>query len=164
LQQAVAKKTLTITTGGSYNPMTSRASFKWIMDGPHTIIKASRPISAKDCNAYRAELHGILAALTTLHIMEEEFPNSTGTATLYTDCQQALKNSLSSGPIGIKDATQDEYDLILEIRQLRNTLRTKIQPLWTPGHPSKEDPRGEQVKNAKAHALAVRQLHSTDPG
>jgi hypothetical protein len=75
-----------------------------------------------------------------------------------------LINSLSSGPIGIKDATQDEYDLILEIRQLRNTPRTKIQPLWTPGHPSKEDPRGEQVKNAKAHALAVRQLHSTDPG
>jgi hypothetical protein len=88
LQQAVTKKTLTITTDGSYNPMTTRASFSWIMDGPHTIIKASRPISAKNCNAYRAELHSILAALTTLHIMEEEFPNSTGAATLYTDCQQ----------------------------------------------------------------------------
>jgi hypothetical protein len=72
---------------------------------------------------------------------------------------------LSFGPVGIKDATQDEFDLILEIRNLRSFLQSTVKAEWTPGHPTPTDPRGEQVRNAFAHSLAVqrlRQPESTD--
>jgi len=150
---------LVITTDGSYDPVTRRASYSWVFDGTGHICKASSQISTANNNAYRAELHGILAALLTLQWMEETHPGD-GTATLYTDCQKAIKNSLKQGPLGIKDATQDEYDIILAIRTIRHQLRTKLMPMWTPGHQETANCRGEQVRNAHAHALAVRRLHS----
>jgi len=150
---------LVITTDGSYDPVTRRASYSWVFDGTSHICKASSQITTANKNAYRAELQGILAALLTLQWMEETHQGD-GTATLYTDCQKALQNSIKQGPLGIKDATQDEYDIILAIRTIRQQLRIKLTPLWTPGHQETANSRGEQVRNASAHALAVRRLHS----
>jgi hypothetical protein len=160
LKDASLAGTLVITTDGSYDPITTHASYSWIFGGPHQLAKASSSITNLHRNAYRAELHGILAALVTVLWMEEAHPYEFRSATLYSDCQKALKRGLHRGPIGVKDATQDEYDLILAIRHVYTTLKTTITPLWTPGHPTKADPRGEQVKNAKAHALAVSRLHN----
>ncbi len=118
---------LVITTDGSYDPVTRRASYSWVFDGTSHICKASSQITTANKNAYRAELHGILAALLTLQWMEETHPGD-GTATLYTDCQKALQNSIKQGPLSIKDATQDEYDIILAIRTIRQQLRIKLIP------------------------------------
>jgi ribonuclease HI len=150
---------LTITTDGSYDPITTRASYSWILEGTCKIVEASSPITSVNRNAYRAELMGILAALVTIKWVEVEHPGEAGSAVLYSDCQQAIRKSLKVGPIGIKDATQDEYDLILAIHHVNDSIKSEIKPLWTPGHPSPADPRGEQIRNAQAHALAVKRLH-----
>jgi len=73
-----------------------------------------------------------------------------------------LWNTFRPGPVGVKDATQDEFDIILSIRSLGKTLCTTTKPEWTPGHPSAADPRGEQVQNAATHALAVECLHNEE--
>jgi len=103
-----------------------------------------------------------LAALTIIQQVEERHPETSGKFTLISDCKKALLNAFRPGPIGVKDATQDEFDIILSIRSLQETLRTTIKPEWTPGHPSAADPRGEQVRNSAAHALAVERLHNEE--
>jgi hypothetical protein len=60
----------------------------------------------------------------------------------------------------VKDATQDEYDLVLAIRRIRKALKTTVYPLWVAGHPKPADTRGEQARNADAHKLAVERLRN----
>jgi len=112
-------------------------------------------------NPYRAELYSILAALTVLLKAESRSSDyAGGTATLISDCQKGLKNALSPGPAGVKEATQDEYDLILEIRYKRGLLKTQVTPLWVCGHQEIPDYSGEQARNAEAHQLAVSRLRA----
>ncbi len=103
--------------------------------------------------------YSILAAITVLQMAESQSSSyGHGTATLISDCQKGLRNALSLGPSGTREATQDEYDLIMQNRQRRETLKTKIQTLWVRGHQQMPDRRGEQSRNAEAHLLAVRKL------
>jgi hypothetical protein len=107
---------LTIKCDGSYDPGTSSATFSWTFYGQHTICKGTGSIDDMNRNPYRAELYSILAALTVLLQAESGSPTYTGgTATLISNCQKGLRNALSPGPAGVKEATQDEYDLIMEI-------------------------------------------------
>jgi len=129
LKDASLTGSLVITTDGSYDPVTTQASYSWIFDGPHQLAKASSSITSQNRNAYRAELHGILAALVTISWMEEIHPVEVGLAIFYSDCQKALERGLHKGPIGVKDATQDEYDLILAIRHIHTTWPTKTHTL-----------------------------------
>jgi hypothetical protein len=97
----------------------------------------------------------------SLHILgwiEELYPEVTGKILLISDCKKALRRAFRQGPIGVKDATQDEFDIILAIRRKRQQLNTVITTEWTPGHPTPADPRGEHVQNASAHRLAVNRL------
>jgi hypothetical protein len=163
ISDTIKCRNLVVTTDGSYNPITTKASCSWVFNsGPKTIYSASSKITAANRNAYRAELLGLLAALTIIQQVEERHPETTGKFTLISDCKKALRNAFRPGPVGVKDATQDEFDIILSIRSLRETLRTTTKPEWTPGHPSAADPRGEQVWNAAAHALAVERLHNEE--
>jgi hypothetical protein len=54
----------------------------------------------------------------------------TGRATIICDSQSALRNAFKTGPIGVKSSTQDEYDILLDILNLRKTLRTSVTPAW----------------------------------
>jgi len=159
IKEAIESKSLVVSTDGSYDPINHRASYSWVFSYDATqIYSGSSQLTSGNKNAYRAELLGILAAIQIIHEVEELYPTVEGEALLISDCAKALRRALKQGPIGVKDATQDEFDLILELRQRRITLRTKITAEWTPGHPSVTDPRGEQVKNATAHSLAVKRL------
>lgn len=162
LKEAILADSLTIIVDGSFNPISKQASYSWVLTahGQTTITEGSSQITLGPKSAYRAELMAIYAATTILTWVEEVFPDTKGTITLISDCDKAIRRAFRQGPIGIKDATQDEYDLVLAIRQQNQELQTKILPQWTPGHPTAADPRGEQVKNTAAHALAVKRLQS----
>ncbi len=81
--------------------------------------------------------------------------------TIINDCQKATNRAFITGPIGVKDATQDEYNLVLAIRRLRQTIKTTVDPLWVAGHPKPADTWGEQVRNATAHRFAVNRLRDS---
>jgi hypothetical protein len=38
--------------------------------------------------------------------------------------------------MGIRDTTQDEYDIIMEIRNLHNRMSTTVHAIWVEGHPT----------------------------
>jgi hypothetical protein len=160
IREAAASNSLIITADGSYHPISKRASYSWVFSGlnQRELLRGSSQTTADHRTPYRAELLGLYAALLIVQWVEELHPLGEGSALLISDCDKALKRVFRVGPIGIKDATQDEYDLILAIRRLHPTLSTKITPQWTPGHPTASDPRGEQVRNATAHFLAVQRL------
>jgi hypothetical protein len=163
IREAIAKNSLTITTDGSYDPVTTDASYSWVFTARgKDIHSGSSSITSPNRNAYRAELLGQLASLYILEWVEELYPGITGTVSLISDSGKALRQAFRQGPIGVKDATQDEFDIILAIRRQRQSLKTTITVEWTPGHPSPADPRGEQVKNATAHKLAVARLKDTN--
>jgi len=60
--------------------------------------------------------------------LEEEYPTQKGKITLIGDCETAIKRVFHKGPIGVKDATQDEYDLILAIRKQLQALQITVSP------------------------------------
>jgi hypothetical protein len=163
IREAIAKNSLIITTDGSYDPITTKASYSWVFTAwGRDIHSGSSPITSPNRNAYRAELLGQLASLYILEWVEELYPEVTGAVSLVSDSGKALRRAFRQGPIGVKDATQDEFDIILAIRRKRHSLKTAITVEWTPGHPSPADPRGEQVKNATAQKLAVARLKDTN--
>jgi glutaredoxin-related protein len=45
------------------------------------------------------------------------------------DSQKALKQALKEGTIGVKTATQDEYDLVLAIQDIWRSLSIRVTPL-----------------------------------
>lgn len=107
----------------------------------------------------------ILAALSTLREIEQATRITDGVATLYNDCQKGVRQTFKTGPIGVKDATQDEYDIILEILHMQQELCTTIEAVWIEGHPA-PDTSGQQVWNAVAHSMAVpclRDMNNQDP-
>lgn len=121
-----------------------------------TLSKSSGVVKSQSSNSYRAELSSILAGLMVLQWAEQQNPSySGGKVTFINDCQKAVQCVFHTGPIGLKDATQDEYDIMLAIWRIRMRIQTTIQPLWTTGHPTSVDNQGEQAQNAKAHQLSV---------
>ncbi len=71
-------------------------------------------------------LFGILAYLYGLYWSEQEKPLTSGRAILYCNNKKVLRQALSLNRPGIKDATADEYDIIMEIKRILSELTTKI--------------------------------------
>jgi hypothetical protein len=53
-----------------------------------------------------------------------------GKVTILSDCQKALRQGLKVGPIGVKEAMQDEYDIILNILQIRKEIGIEVALQW----------------------------------
>jgi ribonuclease HI len=70
------------------------------------------------------------------------------------DSQKALKQALKEGTIGVKTATQDEYDLVLAIQDIWRSLSIRVTPLWV-----EKDTMAtlttEQRENIDAHQSAI---------
>jgi hypothetical protein len=60
-------------------------------------------------------LYSILASLLILKHVEEQREIKEGRAFITTTGQKALRTALRRGPIGVKSATQAEYDIVLAI-------------------------------------------------
>lgn len=115
IRDAILANSLEITTDGSYNPITTRASCSWVFwRNNNTIHSGLSRITSQNRNAYRTELLGLLAALYIIQYVEEEYLETEDSISLVSDCGNALKCAFRWGPITVKDATQDEFDIILD--------------------------------------------------
>jgi hypothetical protein len=158
---AASKNILTITTDRSCDPKTGSTTYSWVFSAVNTLCKSSGIERSQGSHPYRAELSSILARLLVLQWAEQQDHSyCEGRATFINDSQKAICQVFHKGPVRIKDATQDEYDVVLTIRSVSEKLRTTIEPLCVTGHFKSVDNRGEQAWNEEAHRLAVECLHN----
>jgi hypothetical protein len=75
------------------------------------------------------EVQGKVASLTILSLEEQLGKTMEGSAMLVCHCQKALKQAFKSGPLGIRQVTQDELEAHkLAIQGLHETTKTGITP------------------------------------
>jgi hypothetical protein len=160
--QASQQGHLTIGSDGSYPSKINKATYSWSFSNKSLICSGSGVIRAANTNPYRAELMGILTSLIVLQKAEESYPIKSGRATIISDSQSALQNTFKTGPIGVKSARQDGYDILLDILNLRRTLRTSVTPAWIESTKTMTHLTEEQQINAEAHELAIKWLRDDD--
>jgi ribonuclease HI len=159
--KAAASGRLILSCDGSYQPDTRQASYSWVFSDGSKICDGSGSIQSSTNNPYRAELYAILVSMIILqHATRSCKVQGGGKVTILSDCQKALRQGLKVGPIGVKEATQDEYDIILNILQIRDEIGIEVALQWVPGHGSYTDVSIEQQLNAAAHQLAIQHLRS----
>ncbi len=67
-----------------------------------------------------------------------------------------LHKALNPACPGIKDATSNDYDIVMEIKNVLATLKTKITPTWIKGHYEGEDvDQTEYTLNYMSHSGAM---------
>jgi hypothetical protein len=92
IASAIKSSSLIITIDGSFDPITTQASYSWVLEANgNTIHSGSSQITSCNRNAYRAELLGQLAALHLISWVEELYPGTQGTVTLVSDCKKAIR-------------------------------------------------------------------------
>jgi len=75
IKEAILANSLLVTTDGSYDPVTTNASYSWVFNYQGVDIHTgSSQITSSNRNAYRTELLGILAALTIVQHIELMHP------------------------------------------------------------------------------------------
>jgi hypothetical protein len=84
-----------------------------------------------ECTRYRAEL---LAILTSLEVLDNVTKNAEhhGQATIECSHRRAIEQAVHFTPLGVKMATQANYDIILAIRQLRSAINVILKPMFLP--------------------------------
>jgi hypothetical protein len=83
----------------------------------------------------RAELLGILTSIYILYRTEQENPPSTPTsATIQCSSKQAMHEAFRESPLGVSTAIHPHHNLIMEIRFLRNLLKTQLKPFLGANH------------------------------
>ena len=101
-------------------------------------IEASLPVdgSAETMNSYRAELQGLLAMqLTTKTLASHSHKNFS--CDFYLDNKEAVTkiNAVDETyPVSIKQALDEEHDLIYEIKKIRDELPVPSTVQWVKGH------------------------------
>ncbi len=90
-------------------------------------FKCSHETASPHSSRVQAELLGILAAIITIYRTEQEVNcNTSATIILISSHKGALHTTLQDSPLGLKTATSDHHDIILEIRHLCHLLQTKL--------------------------------------
>ena len=95
----------------------------------------------EQCTNYRASLRGILTVLYIIYQAETVYPPETfPTIVIQCHSKRALKEAFRVSPLGVTTATQTDYDLILDIRFIRNLLKSTVQSCYalTPSMPQKQ--------------------------
>ena len=126
LEDTLPEKTLLIATDGGVR---EKAGFGWIMASPdmNVYAKGCAPVHGRDITSYRAELFGLVAAITVLNEAVHKHNRVPLTIRLYCDnklavdtvnkIQQASNNTFTRG--GVMNALMTEYDVI---QRLAKTL------------------------------------------
>jgi hypothetical protein len=89
-----------------------------------SLCKGYYTASENYVTVHRATLYTILAGLTVLNWAEKQKGSSLGTIPIESTNTQALRISLRKGPTGVKTATQEDYDVIMEMKALLQHLKT----------------------------------------
>jgi len=125
VRNAVRKGLMTMTT------TLTTSGFNWSLD-THKQICAGKSVHLPQLSGYRRSLCAILAMICLLHTAENHEPTDIVTprescrATLVANHKRALQNAFREGPLGIQDAVQPNYDIIVEIRNWRTKISSRI--------------------------------------
>lgn len=130
IAQAAAGGKLILSYDGSHHPNTKQASYSWVFSDGSTICNGLGCIQSNNNNPYRAKLYAILVSMIILQHAARSYMAQRGKVTILSDCQKALRQGLKVGPIGVKEATQDEYDIILNILQIRKEIGIEVALQW----------------------------------
>jgi ribonuclease HI len=115
-------------------------------------------IHKKLLSPYRAELSGLVATLYFIHRACLLTNTTSGSATIYCDCNKALRNILKPNYNGITDYLVPDSDLIQEAKYILKQLRIQIKLTWVKGHTSQASQNIEHKLNKWAHDLAYNYL------
>jgi hypothetical protein len=116
--------------------------------GTHEAREAS--ISGK-----RAALYGILAGLTVHHWVGQRMDIKDGAVTVQSYTSAALRVTLRQGPVGVSMEMQDNYDIVLEIRQLLKEIACKVIPEWTHTERSKKTTSNNRASGYRQNTRCI---------
>ncbi len=121
LTDAIAANALTIQCSSNYSTETFITTSTWSFCTTRTLYTHTSPGMLARTRR-RAELTSIM---TALYILTKVSP-STGQVTLSSNNKKALQDSYGLEPLGVTIANKSDYDLLLEIRRLRQSLPINI--------------------------------------
>lgn len=94
----------------------------WTFSSPNLNF-SSPPMAITNSKRYRAELFAIMKSLYIICKTESIVtPDSSTTINIQCSHKTALVEAFRDSPLGIKTATQLNYDLLMDIRSLRNMI------------------------------------------
>ena len=151
-----------IVTDGSFSPIKMKGTAAVIIEDDigRQLVKAYvlTPGDARDINAYRSELAGILVGMMILDLFAQHYSISNQPVLFGCDNEKAVHLGLTSkyySPVTVK-----HMDLIWEIQSLRFGSKLQIQGVHVRGHQSAKTCQHSQLArmNAEADAVAKRYL------
>jgi hypothetical protein len=160
IAEAILNNKLSISCEGQCTS-TGHSTFSWAFHGATCIGKGVGSIQDGQASNYRAQLYSILASLLILKHVEAHREIKEGRAFVTSINQRALRTALKKGPIGVKSATQAEYDIVLSISDARAGLMTEVNPLWLENK-SLATLTEDQQLNIKAHQTAISRLRQSN--
>ncbi len=166
LSQAIVNDSLHICTDGSYNPEASTGSHGWVFASERTKLwHGAGPSDGHPSlmSPYRAELSGLVAGLHILTTICQQGNIVTGSATMYCDCEKAIKNVTTKSYRGIKDFLGPDSNLLQEAKHLLQALPIQLSLQWVESHYSGNNPSIAQELNCFAHQLAHSYLKHPHP-
>lgn len=145
IQESLNQGDSTIICSSNYDAATARATSTCsILSATPIFEHESAPMPVD--NRLRPELFSILTGLHALYTTIQAHPHpspSTSRAIFNCNSKKALRWAFSDAPLGLKDATATNFDLLLEICRLRKLLTVPVSGIFCPvrngGVPSSPD-------------------------
>lgn len=141
LKEALSRDDLQICISNNIsNPTAPGKTSYWTMTSPILSLSGTTNPTT-NTTRYRAELTSILTILYIIYWTEQEHPPSNPfTVAIQCSNQKALKEAFCESPLGVTTANQPNHDLIMDIRFLRNLIRTHFKPFLGENHVNKSPP------------------------
>jgi hypothetical protein len=150
---ATLRKTPTITCGGRHT-LDGLGEIFWNFH-THQELESGQSLIPALSTRYRAKLMSILVSLRLLReVVKDSSINST--ITFENSHRRALREAFSKAPLGVKTVTQPNYDLKMEIHQLRSTMTVHLKPVLAPvAFPAKRDKNGNTQSSTGVQSKPV---------
>jgi hypothetical protein len=97
-----------------------------------SVIVSAVRISFRGSIQCRAKLHSILAALYILQDIEKENGGALGLVRMKCNNMEAHNLALLRRPLGLRQATHPDHDILLESYRIKTELRVTIESYWEP--------------------------------
>jgi hypothetical protein len=126
---AAYHENLTITSTGTFNKHLHLGNFDCTFQAYKILIEGSgTPQSCKSAN--RSSLIATMAVLYILHWAEGQNPIPSGKVTIICNQKQAMKAAFDTSPVGVKQVTQPNHDIIQTICHLHTNITLVLCPMW----------------------------------
>ena len=151
-KKLLTKNNVAACSDGSINH--GRAAHAWGLatkKNKKLFLSGSAPVDGipSVLNSTRAEILGIIACVTFLHWVSEEFGIKNKTITIYTDSEASIECSKMKNLHSTKYAFHTDIDVILELQKALKTSSHKIILEHVEGHQDRHTPYDDLTPEAK---------------